>query len=163
MVDPRPAVQQERGDSRPELSDAARKGGGGEGRTIRVLIVDDNVDLALGLARWLEISGLEVRVAHDGRSGVREAQAWLPDYVLVDIGLPGMDGYMVAADLRREPALARATIIAISGYGPEDAGPVSEGGWFDHHLVKPIDNAALLRLLTRTGPAGAHGLERPAR
>ncbi len=149
MIDPRPTIRHERGDSLPEFSDSARRGGGGPGRIIRVLIVDDNVDLALGLARWLEISGLEVRVAHDGRSGVREAQAWLPDFVLVDIGLPGMDGYMVAADLRREPALGGAKIIAISGYGPEDAGSVSQGRWFDHHLVKPIDNAALLKLLTR--------------
>lgn len=149
MVDPRVAIRDDRGDSSPELRETSRRERRDAASPARVLIVDDNVDLALGLARWLEISGLDVRVVHDGRSGVGAALDWRPEFVLVDIGLPGMDGYMVAADLRRQPALAGTTIIAISGYGPEDSGPVSQGGWFDHHLVKPIDNAGLLRLLTR--------------
>lgn len=157
MIDPRVAIREERGDLSRELRESSLKTRGGAGAPIRVLIVDDNVDLALSLARWLEISGLVVKVVHDGRTGVSAALDWRPDFVLVDIGLPGMDGYMVAADLRRMPALAGLTIIAISGYGPEDSGPVSQGGWFDHHLVKPIDNAGLLRLITKHGarPAGA--------
>ncbi len=149
MIDRRAAIRDERGELSPGFEDRSSLGVDRPISPLRVLIVDDNVDLVLGLARWLEINGLEVKVAHDGRSGVQTALAWHPDFVLVDIGLPGMDGYMVAADLRKEASLAGLIVIAISGYGPEDMGPVSQGGWFDEHLVKPIDNAELLRILTR--------------
>ncbi len=121
--------------------------GSSRSRLIRVLIIDDNQELANGLARWLELAGLEAEVAHDGRSGVEAARRSRPDFVLVDIGLPGMDGAMVASDLSQDPRLVGVILIAISGYAPEDVGPAAAGNWFRHHLVKPIDHSALLRLL----------------
>jgi len=123
----------------------------------RVLIVDDNQDLANGLARWLELNGLVVEVAHDGKLGIEAARRFRPDFVLVDIGLPGMDGYMVASDLAREASLSNLTLIAISGYSPQDVLPASPGSWFHHHLVKPIDHAALLAILRGSGSAGGGG------
>src|SRR5438105_186112 len=86
----------------------------------RVLIVDDNVDAASGMSRLLQLSGYNVRVAHDGRTALAIAEVHQPEFVLLDIGLPDMDGYEVARNLRGDPRHRDAVIIAISGYGEED-------------------------------------------
>ncbi len=113
----------------------------------RILIVDDNDDSARGLARLLRLLGHDIRTAHDGPEAVAIALQDPPDVVLLDIGLPGMDGYQVASELRKHEACRSALIIAVSGYGQDDDRRRSRESGFDHHLVKPIDHDALLTLL----------------
>jgi PAS domain S-box-containing protein len=116
-------------------------------RPARVLVVDDNVDLARGLARLLEIHGHHVQIAYDGPAGLDNAKEWRPEFVLLDIGLPGMDGYQVASLLRRDPNTKDAVIIAISGYGQEEDHNRSIQAGFDHHLVKPVSSSDLIKVL----------------
>jgi PAS domain S-box-containing protein len=116
-------------------------------RASRILIVDDNADSARGLARLLKLLGHDVRTAHDGPGAVAVARDYRPDTVLLDIGLPGMDGYEVARQLRGDEACRDCTIVAVSGYGREDDRRRGREAGFDHHLVKPIDPDALLTLL----------------
>jgi PAS domain S-box-containing protein len=112
----------------------------------RVLVVDDNLDSARGLSRLLTLLGHDVRVAHDGKQSLEVARAHQPEVILLDIGLPGMDGYAVVKQLRTEECCRDALIIAVSGYGqPEDLRRSKEAG-FDHHLVKPVDYDALMTL-----------------
>jgi PAS domain S-box-containing protein len=122
----------------------------GNGKHVsRILIVDDNADSARGLSRLLKLLGHEVRTAHDGLEAVAVAPAYRPDVVLLDIGLPGMDGYEVARQLRQDEACRGCTIVAVSGYGQEDDRRRGREAGFDHHLVKPIDPDALLNLLCK--------------
>jgi CheY-like chemotaxis protein len=114
----------------------------------RVLVVDDNVDAAVSLARVLERhEGQEVRVAHDGPSALEAAEAFRPEVVLLDIGLPGMDGHEVARRLRGRPEFERALIVALTGWGQESDRRRSGEAGFDHHLVKPVDPDELRGLL----------------
>ncbi len=118
-------------------------------RTLRILVVEDNRDSAESLQLLLTLMGHEVRVAYTGPDGVREAAGWLPDVIISDIGLPGLDGYGVASELRRNPATANARLIAVSGYGgEEDRRRAMESG-FDFHLTKPADPDVLQELLAR--------------
>jgi signal transduction histidine kinase/CheY-like chemotaxis protein len=114
----------------------------------RVLVVDDNVDTARGTARLLQLAGYDVRVAHDGREALEIARDICPQFVLLDIGLPVMDGYEVARQLRGDPRLRDALIIAVSGYSQDDYRSPEEAG-LDHHMVKPIDYDALRAILNR--------------
>jgi PAS domain S-box-containing protein len=116
----------------------------------RVLVVDDNLDAAHSLRMALQLHGLEVVVAHDGRQALHEAALHTPDAVLLDIGLPGMSGYDVCRELRRQPWGARAVILAMTGWGQqEDRRRSSEAG-FDAHLVKPVEHETLLDALAST-------------
>ncbi|MBX6312410.1 MAG: response regulator [Isosphaeraceae bacterium] len=115
-------------------------------RGYRVLVVDDNMDTARGLSRLLKLSGHDVRIVHDGQAALEAARAYRPEVVLLDIGLPHLDGYQVAAALRREEGLRSTRIIAISGYGQEEDRRRSKAAGCDHHLIKPIDYNALLAL-----------------
>jgi PAS domain S-box-containing protein len=136
----------------------------GEGRAVRILVVDDNADTAHGLSELLGLLGHEVRTAQDGPSAIEAARAWRPEFVLLDIGLPGMDGYQVADRLRREGPGPGLVIIAVSGYGRDEARRRSPESPFDHHLVKPIDFDTLADLIDRadrTSGAG-DGPRRPA-
>jgi CheY-like chemotaxis protein len=120
----------------------------------RILVVDDNVDTARGMARLLQIAGHDVRVAHDGRQALEMAHGYRPQFILLDIALPGMDGYEVARQLRGDPRHRDVTIIAISGYSEDDDHHPQERG-LDHRLVKPIDYNALRAILGRpTGKTG---------
>jgi two-component system CheB/CheR fusion protein len=95
----------------------------------------------------LQVLGHEVRVTYTGTEGVKAASAWLPDVVISDIGLPGLDGYGVAAELRKNPATARVLLVGVSGYGrDEDRRRAREAG-FDHYLVKPASPEELQQLL----------------
>lgn len=125
------------------------------GRPLHILVVDDNVDSSRTLAAILQLSGHEVRIAHDGREAIDAALAEPPDAILLDIGLPGMDGYTVAETLRREPSLADTLIIAASGYGHEEARARSRQAGIDSHLVKPLDIGGLLILLASPRGNGA--------
>jgi PAS domain S-box-containing protein len=109
---------------------------------LRVLVVDDNVDVAQGLGQLLQRLGHEVALAHDGPSALAAVGAAPPDLVLLDIGLPGMDGYAVGAALRAG-GHTRMTLVAISGYGRTEDLRRSRATGFDRHLVKPIDFAQL--------------------
>jgi CheY-like chemotaxis protein len=118
--------------------------------TARILVVDDNVDTARGMARLLALLGHDVKTAHDGPKAIEVARAQRPEVVLLDIGLPGMDGYAVAAKLRQDGCCRDAVFIAISGYGQDEDRRRSREAGFDHHLVKPVDHNALLTLLWQT-------------
>jgi CheY-like chemotaxis protein len=115
--------------------------------TANILIVDDNPDTAWALSMLLEVLGHDVRTAHDGPSALALARRQRPDYVLLDIGLPGLDGYKVAAELRKDLDCRDTVIIAVSGYGQEEDRRRSQEAGFDHHLVKPINHDELILLL----------------
>jgi two-component system, sensor histidine kinase len=116
-------------------------------RRTRVIVIEDNRDSAGILRLLLDLHGYDVRVAHTGPEGVRLAQEWPPEVVLCAIGLPGLDGYGVAAALRRDPATAQARLVAVTAYGSDaDRQRCQEVG-FDRHLVKPVDPGVLLELL----------------
>ncbi|HJT75642.1 MAG TPA: ATP-binding protein, partial [Gemmataceae bacterium] len=140
-----------------------RKGGGREpaadrapGVPRRVLVVDDNVDAAESVALLLRTRGHEVRTAHDGAAALQAAEAFRPEVVLLDIGLPRMDGYEVARRLRDQVGLHEALLVALTGYGRDEDRRRAEEAGFDAHLVKPADPAALQAVLNAgTGAGGA--------
>jgi PAS domain S-box-containing protein len=115
----------------------------------RILIVDDNKDSAESLAMLMRLLGHEVSTAHDGESGLCAATAFGPDIVLLDIGLPRLDGLEVARRLRGDLGLRDALLIAMTGYGQEEDRRRSQGAGFDAHLVKPVDFGELQALLER--------------
>ena len=113
----------------------------------RVLVVDDNVDTVESMARLLKLHGHEVQTACDASEAIATALSWRPEVVLLDLGLPDMDGYQVAATIRQEASCQGIVLIAVTGYGlPEDHQRSREAG-IDLHLVKPVDPAELLALL----------------
>jgi len=123
------------------------------GRLASVLVVEDNLDAADMLAEILQLWGHQVRVAHDGITALGEVDVCRPDVVLLDIGLPGIDGYEVAKQLRANPALTGMQLVALSGYGQEgDRRRAREAG-FDLHLTKPVDPPSLKRLLAELAAA----------
>jgi signal transduction histidine kinase/ActR/RegA family two-component response regulator len=124
-------------------------------RAVRVLLVDDSVDAAESLAMLLRLWGHEAAVAHDGPGALRLAEQQRPEVALLDIGLPGMDGYELARQLRHRPGLEGTVLVALTGWGQEEDRRRSHEAGFDHHLVKPVDPNALMRLLTelRAGTA----------
>lgn len=111
----------------------------------RILVVDDNQDSAESLALLLELHGHEVRTAFAGPAALETASTFRPDVVLLDIGLPGMDGYEVARRLRADDH--RSLLVALTGYGRDDDRQRSQEAGFDHHLVKPVDLEELARVL----------------
>jgi PAS domain S-box-containing protein len=113
----------------------------------RILVVDDNLDSAETMAMLLRATGHEVETAHDGASALERAPHYCPEYVLLDIGLPGMSGYTVAERLRALPVLHGVKLIAMTGYGQEEDRRRSREAGFDHHLVKPVDFGALSAIL----------------
>jgi CheY-like chemotaxis protein len=117
------------------------------GRGPAVLIVDDNEDAATMLAAWVGSLGYSVRTAHDGPAALKVVEVEPPAVALLDIGLPVMDGYELAARLRQAPQSAAMKLIAITGYGqPADRERSREAG-FDAHLVKPVDLEMLADLI----------------
>jgi PAS domain S-box-containing protein len=117
--------------------------------SLRILVIEDNRDAADSLRTLLELLGHQVDVAYCGPDGVRRARAWRPDIVLCDIGLPGLDGYGVAGELRHDPATARVHLIAVTGYGEEEDRRRARQAGFDHHVTKPVDPSVLEPLLVR--------------
>lgn len=115
----------------------------------RVLVVEDNPDVAEGLMMLIELLGHRITVARDGLSAVEAAQSSLPDVMLVDIGLPGIDGYEVARRIRSNPRLRQTVLIALTGYGRDEDRDRARAAGFDHHLVKPVELEALRTLVAR--------------
>jgi PAS domain S-box-containing protein len=127
---------------------------------LRVLIVDDNEDAATALELLLEGAGHSVRVAHTGPAGLAAALEFLPDVILLDIGLPELDGFEVAKRMRQQAALHNVVLVAMTGYGREKERQRSQEAGFDYHLVKPADFGTLERILAgvseSVGRAAAH-------
>ena len=115
--------------------------------TRRVLVADDNQDAAESLRLLLELAGHEVRVAHDGPGALEAAAEFRPDAVLLDIGMPGLNGYEVAARLRAFDWGAAPVLVAITGWGQEHDRRLALDAGFDHHLTKPIDPDLIAPLL----------------
>ncbi|WP_312518472.1 ATP-binding protein [Massilia sp.] len=113
----------------------------------KVMVVDDNVDAAQVMAMYIGGAGHEVVVEHDPYAALERAPRFLPDACLLDIGLPGMDGHELARRLRALPETAQTLLIAVTGYGQAQDRDASQEAGFDHHLVKPVDMAALERIL----------------
>jgi PAS domain S-box-containing protein len=116
-------------------------------RTLKVVVVDDNQDAANALRLLLEGDGHQVKVAGDGVSGLALAREYKPDYLLLDIGLPRLSGYDIAASLRADPAMKGTTIVAITGYGQVHDRTRTAAVGVDYHLTKPVEYSALQRLL----------------
>ena len=126
-------------------------------RSRNILIIDDNEDSAQTLGDLLELAGHQATVAHNGPDGLAAAGRLRPDVVVLDIGLPGMNGYEVARRIRAEPWGAPILLIALTGWGQPQDKREAEAAGFDHHVTKPFDIDALDGLLqsghTQTGPA----------
>jgi CheY-like chemotaxis protein len=117
------------------------------GPSLRVLVVDDNVDTVTTLALLVTESGHDVRMAYDGTSVLETALDYRPSVVLLDIGLPGLNGYEVAKQLRHQPALSNVVLVAMTGYGGTSDRQRSQDAGFNYHLVKPGDFGKLLQIL----------------
>ena len=139
-----------RGEARPEPQAADP----GAGRPLRVLVVEDNRDAAETLGDLLRIFGHEVELAHTGPDGIEAARGFHPEVVLCDIGLPGMDGYAVAEQLRSDPDTTRCRLVALTGYGRDSDRRRAEEAGFDLHLVKPVEPEQLQRLLETWSAGG---------
>jgi CheY-like chemotaxis protein len=113
----------------------------------KILVVDDNRDGADMLALRLKLAGQDVLTAYDGRSAIALAKANRPDLVLLDIGLPEMDGYAVARELRAAEETRAAILVAVTGFGTDDDRARAAAAGFDHHVVKPIDTDQLKTIL----------------
>ena len=116
-------------------------------RPLKVLVVDDDAAVAQTVGWMLEEIGHDYSLIHDGRQAVRAALDYRPDAILLDIGLPVMDGYAVCRALRQEEAFKHTLIIAQSGWGREEDKAAAEAAGFDHHLVKPVAYKDLERIL----------------
>lgn len=115
--------------------------------TARVLVVDDNVDVADMIVMLLQLFGHEAKAAYFGQSALETANEYKPDVVLLDIGLPDMNGYEVARHLRKHPQTERVGLIAMTGYGQNSDRQRSREAGIDLHLVKPVDPQKLQGLL----------------
>jgi len=113
----------------------------------RVLVVDDSISTAQSMSALLQLEGHDARVAYDGPKALETAAAFHPEVVLLDIGMPGMNGYQVAKQLRQMPGLEQTLLVAITGYGQEEDSRRSREAGFQHHLVKPVGLRAVEELL----------------
>ena len=113
----------------------------------KILVVDDNHDSALSLAMMLSIMGHDTRTAHDGESAVEAAESFLPEVVLLDIGLPKLNGYEVAQRIREQPWGSSMFLIAVTGWGQEEDRQRSSEVGLNVHMVKPVEPAVLEKLL----------------
>ena len=130
-------------DARPELETAVPV----KVEAGRILVVDDNRDQTQSLKKLLELHGHEVEIAFDGPSALEVIERFSPDFALIDIGLPGMNGHEIARRIRERPALNHTTVVAQTGWGQDHDHKRSEEAGFDHHLVKPVDLVSLNRIL----------------
>jgi CheY-like chemotaxis protein len=122
----------------------------------RVLVVDDNADAAEMIVAMLDVWGQETAIAFDGASALVEGDRLRPDIVLLDIGLPQMDGYETARRIRARPWGADALLVAVTGWGQPDDRERTRAAGFDRHLVKPVAPAALEALLVERERDDAH-------
>jgi CheY-like chemotaxis protein len=116
-------------------------------RSLRILIADDNCDSADSLALLLKMGGHEVWTVYDGPTALKTAAQCQPHVVLSDLGMPGMNGYEIARRLREQEASRECVLVAVTGYAQSDNGTRIQDAGFDHHMVKPVEFAALQLLL----------------
>ncbi|MPW18832.1 response regulator [Paraburkholderia sp. CNPSo 3157] len=135
--------------------DGAESSARAPGAKRRVMVVDDSVDGAESMSILLEMLGHEVRVLYDGAAAIVAASEFRPEVVLLDIGLPGIDGYQVARALRAEPASVNALLIALTGYGQDSDRQRTHDAGFDHHLVKPASLDDIERVIAADGALAA--------
>jgi PAS domain S-box-containing protein len=123
----------------------------------RILIADDNGDAADSLALMLELLGHATATTHDGQEALQVAESFHPDIVVLDIGMPRLNGYEAARKIREHPWGEKAVLIALTGWGQEEDRRRSREAGFDHHLVKPVDPPELIKLLEAHGTSGHSG------
>lgn len=139
-----PRVQ---GTSVSNVIDAQQPGVAAPHSQLRILVADDNRDSADTLAMMLQIIGNDVRTGHDGAEAIETAETFRPDVVLLDLGMPNVNGFDACRAIRSRPWARRAVIIAMTGWGQEEDRRKTRDAGFDHHLVKPVDPAGLMKLL----------------
>ncbi|SAK93232.1 histidine kinase [Caballeronia temeraria] len=144
------SVSQEKSPSAADILPLRRKHGA------RILVVDDSIASTESLKIFLEMHGHEVRCAHDGIAALSVARTFAPQVAILDIGLPGMNGYEIAKAFRADAALKDCLLIALSGYGQDDDRQKSHAAGIDHHLIKPADLPALVELIS-TGCVASGG------
>ncbi len=115
----------------------------------RILVVDDNRDIAESLGLLLKLEGHDMRIAYDGQHAVEVADIFEPEVVVLDIGMPHLNGHQTASELRKRAWAKNAIFIAVTGWGQPDDRRRSLDAGFDHHLVKPLDPMALRAVLER--------------
>jgi CheY-like chemotaxis protein len=125
-------------------------------KPLRVLVVDDSKQAAESLAMLLKMWGYEVRVAYDALTGLEDARTYPPQVIILDIGMPGMDGYELARRLRGQAQSKDALLVAVTGYGEEEDRQRALGAGFDYHLVKPAAPEDLRELLKVAGSFETH-------
>jgi CheY-like chemotaxis protein len=118
----------------------------------RILIADDNADSAESMGMLLRLMGNDVRIASDGLEAVEQAAVFQPDIVLLDIGMPRLDGYEAARRIRNQGWSKDTLLVAVTGWGPSDASELATAAGFDRHFTKPLDPAELRRLVTESRP-----------
>jgi DNA-binding response OmpR family regulator len=116
-----------------------------------IIIADDNKDLCMGLSLLLKLAGFAVEIVHNGNDAVTAARTRCPDVLLLDVGLPDLDGYQVAEQFRGDDGLKHVLIMAMSGYSTDMFPGRSNKAHFDHYLVKPVDFSILLPLIHNAG------------
>jgi CheY-like chemotaxis protein len=133
----------------PQASENGGAGSAGQGAKQKILVVDDNQDAADTLAMLLEFMGnSEVRVVNGGQAALDLMAGFHPDVVLLDIGMPGMDGHEVARRVRSQPQFNSTRLVALTGWGQDEDRRRTQESGFDHHLTKPVDIASLQNLLS---------------
>jgi PAS domain S-box-containing protein len=128
---------------------------GAPGPQIRILVVDDNRDGADSLTMLLRLFGHDVRTAYDGEDAIRVAEEYRPEVIVLDVGMPKLNGYEVCRRIRQQPWGRDMVLIACTGWGQEEDRRRTEEAGFTHHVVKPVDAAVLRRLIRREPDAGA--------
>ena len=128
-------------------------------RRLRILIVDDSIDTVLSFSMLLTNSGNDVKTAHDGLIALQTALDYLPDVILLDIGLPGLNGYEVARQIRQQPKLKNIVLVALTGYGQESDRQASMKAGFDHHLIKPARMEQVRKILATVGEHRSTGCQ----
>jgi len=113
----------------------------------RILVADDNIDAASSLGMLLEMMGHEVCIVHDGVEAVEKATTFGPDIILLDLGMPQLNGYEACARIREQPSNKRTLIVALTGWTQEDKKQRSQRAGVDLHLIKPVELPALEQLL----------------
>jgi CheY-like chemotaxis protein len=131
----------------PSLENSAAEGPAVAGSTRRVLVADDHQDSASSLAMMLQLLGNEVRVARDGLDAVGLAERFRPQVILMDLGMPNLDGYEATRRIREQPWGAEVVIVALTGWGQEADRVKSKAAGCDAHLVKPVDLPDLEKIL----------------
>ena len=135
------------GDGRPEL--ATEPSASAPLRRMRVLVVDDNRDSADSMRMLLDASGQDARCVYDGVSALEIAESFRPEVVLLDIGMPSMDGYQVVRELRARNLAPRPVIAALTGWGQDSDKKKTHEAGFDHHFTKPVAADALMAFLEK--------------